>query len=279
MTALSSSAPLSSSTQRSSPVPSSSPVAQMPIGRLLRAYASEVRYESMRVLRTPGFAVPFLALPVPIYLFFGVVLAGGEIAKNPAIGNYLFSSWMVFATMMPALFGVSCALALERDAGLLKLKRAWPAPAGAHLAAKIATAMILAALAIASLIVASLVVGKTTLSGGQIASMTVVMLLGAIPLAALGLCIGAYVSGSAAPAVVNVIFLPMLWLSGLFFPLPKFLEPWVVIWPAFHLNQVSMGAAGLSRFQFVPPQLSVAVLVGMTVLFGGLAIRRLARKG
>ena len=52
-----------------------------------------------------------------------------------------------------------------------------------------------------------------------------------------------------------------------------------VIWPAFHLNQVALGAAGITEFSFLAPQISAAVLAGITVLFGGLAIRRLARKG
>ena len=71
----------------------------------------------------------------------------------------------------------------------------------------------------------------------------------------------------------------MLWLSGLFIPLPKFLERWAVIWPAFHLNQVALGSAGVSEFSFLAPGISAAVLAGVTVIFGGLAIRRLARKG
>jgi ABC-2 type transport system permease protein len=75
------------------------------------------------------------------------------------------------------------------------------------------------------------------------------------------------------------VFLPMLWLSGLFIPLPKFLEPWAVIWPAFHLNQAALGWAGVSEFSFLAPGISAAVLTGVTVIFGGLAIRRLARKG
>jgi ABC-2 type transport system permease protein len=105
------------------------------------------------------------------------------------------------------------------------------------------------------------------------------MIAGAIPFCAMGLFIGARASATAAPAFINLIFLPMLWLSGLFFPLPGVLERLVVIWPAFHLNQVALGLAGVSEFSFVPPQLSAAVLLGLTVLSGGLAIRRLARKG
>jgi ABC-2 type transport system permease protein len=251
----------------------------MPAARLLRAYAHEARYESLRMLRAPGFAIPFLVLPVPVYLFFGVVLAGPAFVKNPEVANYLFSGWSVFAVMGPALFGVGCALAVEREAGFLKLKRALPVPAGAYLIAKMLMAMVFAALAMAPLIVAGQVAGKISLSGLQLLIMAIVVVIGAIPFAAMGLFIGAHTSGSMAPALANAIFLPMLWLSGLFIPLPKFLERWAGIWPAFHLNQVSLGAAGVSEFSFISPLISAAVLLGVTVVFGGLAIRRLARTG
>jgi ABC-2 type transport system permease protein len=252
---------------------------EMPIARLIGAYANEIRFESLRMLRSPGFVIPFLLLPVPVYLFFGVLLAAPAIAKNPGIGNYLFSGFSAFAIIGPALFGVGCSLALERDAGFLRLKRALPAAGGAYLAAKMAVAVIFAALAMGSMLLAALVAGSVSLSAGQLAIIAGVMIVGALPFAAIGLFIGAYASGSAAPAYANMLFLPMLWLSGLFIPLPKFLEPWVVIWPAFHVNQVALGFAGVSQFSFMAPGISAAVLAGVTVVFGGLAIRRLARHG
>lgn len=253
--------------------------APMPIGRILRAYAKEVQYESLRMLRSPAFAIPFLLLPVPIYLFFGVVLAGAAVAKNPGVANYLFSGFSAFAVMGPALFGAGCALAVERDAGFLNLKRALPAPGGAYLIAKMLMSMVFAALAMASMLAAAILVDTVSLSIGQLLIITVVMIAGAVPFCAIGLLIGSYASGSSAPAFLNIVFLPMLWLSGLFIPLPKFLEHWVVIWPAFHLNQVALGSAGVSEFTFLNPAIAAAVLVGVTVLFGGLAIRRLARRG
>jgi ABC-2 type transport system permease protein len=251
----------------------------MPLGRVVRAYLSEVKYETLRMLRSPAFSIPFLLLPVPVYLFFGVLLAAPATAKNPAVANYLFSGFLAFAVMGPALFGAGCALALERDAGFLRLKRALPAPGGSYLVAKTAMAMAFAALAALTVVAAGLAAGKVTLSAAQIVTMVTIMVLGAIPFAAMSLFVGAYASGSAAPAYINVIFLPMLWLSGLFIPLPKFLERFVVIWPAFHLNQTALGAAGVSEFSFIAPAISAAALVGVTVLFGGLAIRRLARVG
>jgi ABC-2 type transport system permease protein len=251
----------------------------MPTRRIVRAYLSEVRFEFIAALRTPAFALPFLLLPVLVYLLFGVAFAAEQIAKNPNLANYLLCGFSVFAVSGPAVFGIGCGLAMERDAGLLKLKRALPLPPGAYVLAKMMMAMLFAALTFTALLIAALLLGKLTLNASQLAALAVVMILGALPFCALGLFIGSYVSGSVAPAIANLVYLPMLWLGGLFITLPKFLQAQAVVWPSFHLNQVATGVLGLKEFHFVPTVLSLAVLVGITVLFGGLAIHRLARKG
>ncbi len=249
----------------------------MPAGRIVHAYFSEAKYEFLRLLRTPAFAVPILVLPIVVYLLFGVVMANDAITKNPAVGVYLFCGFSVFAVIAPGLLGVGISLALERDSGLLKLKRVLPAPPGAYILAKMLMAMVFATLTTASMILMGVLIAKVALSAGQLAALAGVMILGTLPMCAIGLFIGAHTSGSAAPAFANLVFLPMMWLSGLFIPLPVFLQKWAVIWPAFHLNQVAVGVIGLKQFSFMPVSQSIAVLVGVTVLFGGLAIRRLRR--
>jgi ABC-2 type transport system permease protein len=254
---------------------------EMRLGRVLRAYMLETRSELVQLLRAPGMVFPFLLLPPVLYIFFGVVMAGAsaEVQSNPALRNYLYSGWCTYAAMGPALFGVGCVLALERESGLLKLKRALPAPTGSYLAAKMIVSMGFALLAVGSVIAAALVAGQITLTPAQLLGHATVLIVGAVPFAAIGLFIGAYASASASPAFANLVFLPMLWLAGLFFPVPKVMEPWVVIWPAFHLNQVALAVAGVAEFRFIDPLMAAAVLAGVTVLFGGLAIRRLARAG
>ena len=49
---------------------------------------------------------------------------------------------------------------MERDQGLLKLKRAQPVPAGAHLFAKMAMSMVFAALAAGSVAIAAVMAGR-----------------------------------------------------------------------------------------------------------------------
>ena len=106
-----------------------------------------------------------------------------------------------------------------------------------------------------------------------------VLIAGTIPFSAIGLLLGARVSASAAPAWGNLLFLPMVLLSGLFLPLPEGLKRWVLVWPTFHLDQLALGLAGVEKFTYIPPAMAAAALAGVTVVCGGLAIRRLARVG
>ena len=75
----------------------------------------EIRYELLRWLRTPSFALPTLLFPAMFYLLFGVVLNRG----NPAAAVYLMARYGVFGVMAPALFGFGVGLVLDRERGLL----------------------------------------------------------------------------------------------------------------------------------------------------------------
>ena len=252
----------------------------LPLARVFRAYLQEARFEVLAALRTPGFALPFLAIPVAIYLLFGVVISGnagsGELGKG--IHDYLFVGFAVLAAAMQGIF-TGVTVATEREGNLLKLKRALPLPPGATIVAKVAMAMGVAGIAVTLVVVAGLLAAKVTLSPAQLLTVWAVLLAGTIPFCAMGLLLGTFGSASAAPAWGNLVFLPMMWLSGLFIPLPDSLKRWVIVWPTFHLDQLALGLAGVEQFTFIPPALAAAVLTGVTVLCGGLAIRRLARVG
>lgn len=250
----------------------------LPVARLLRAYCIEAGFETLAALRTVGFVIPFLVLPVAIYLLFGVLIAGNAGEYGPGLANYLFSGFSVLAVIMPGIF--SCTIfATERQGQLLKLKRALPLPPAAIIMAKVAMVLVIAAIAITLVAMAALLAGQLTISISQVMIICAVLIVGAIPFCAIGLLIGTLVSGSAAPAWGNLVFLPMMWLSGLFIPLPEFLQSWVIIWPSFHLNQLALGLAGVDQFVYIPWAMAAAVLLGITVLCGGMAIRRLARIG
>src|SRR5688572_31957723 len=104
-------------------------------------YLREARYEFLRLLRTPAFSVPTLVFAPMFYLLFGVLLNRG----NAGAASYLMATYSVFGVMGPGLFGFGVGLAMDRERGLLTLKRVQPVPAAAPLLAKVAMAMIFAA--------------------------------------------------------------------------------------------------------------------------------------
>jgi ABC-2 type transport system permease protein len=251
-------------------------IGAMPPGRLLRAYLAEAKYESLRMLRSPAFGVPFLGLPVGLYLLFGVLLFGDAIAKDPRAALFTFMGFCVLGAMGPGMFGFGITVAMEREQGMLKLKRALPMPPGASLLAKALMSMLFVSIVMATMIAAA-PFGHVRLTAMQLLAVAAVSIAGSMPFCALGFFIGSLASGKAAPAFVNLLYLPMIYLSGFLFPLPKSLD-WIErISPAYHLNQVALAAIGAPSQG--SPAVHVAVLAGVTLVFGALAMRRLARVG
>ena len=248
-------------------------------GSALGAYVTETRYELTRMIRNPGVAIPVLVLPFALYGLFALVIAGEAIDKDPNLGIFLFSAFSIMAVTMPALFGSGVTLALERDMGLLRLKRAQPAPPAAWVVAKIASGFVLGVLAYAPIVIVALATGKLALSVGQVAAFSGALLVGIIPFCAMGLMVGSLASGSAAPGYANLIYLPGCYLSGMFFPLPASMYWQTPIWPQFHVEQLAMHLAGITKNQYESLPMAIASLLGFTVLFAGITIWRLSKKG
>ncbi len=247
----------------------------MPRRRVLGAYVEEARSELRRYLRNPGFLLPIILFPNVFYIMFGILLNHG----NADAGRYMLASYSTFGVMAPGLFGFGVSLALERDSGLLTLKRALPMPPGAYLLGKMLMAVCVAAVVGALLLALALGVAQAPLGAAQVAQLLLVDALGVLPFCALGLLVGTLLKGQGAPGLLNMIYLPMAFLSGLWFPLsimPKFLQQLAPIWPSYHLNALALSAVGVNHAARLP---HVLVLLGFTVAFLLLAARRLRRYG
>ncbi|WP_133500396.1 ABC transporter permease [Cognatilysobacter terrigena] len=241
----------------------------------LRAYWLEGRNEFLRLLRSPSFAVPTLVFPPMFYVLFAVLLnhKGG-----PDVATYLLATYGVFGVMAPGLFGFGVAIAMDRERGFLTLKRAQPVPAGAVLLSRMAMAMLFATAISLLLLTIGLTVAGVSLTASQAVSLVLVDLLGVLPFCAIGLFIGSVVSGQGAPAVVNMTYLPMAFLAGLWMPLsmlPGFIAKIAPLWPAYHLSQIALATVGAKSDGAVG--LHALVLALYATVFFVAARRRLAR--
>jgi len=249
-------------------------------GREFGAYLTETRYELLRMMRNPGVAVPVLLLPCALYALFAYVIGGQWIKNDPGAGIFLFTAFSLMAVTMPAMFGIGVTLALERDMGLLRLKRAQPAPPAAWVVAKIMAGLVLAMLAYAPIVIMAVSSGKLALGASQVVGLSTALMIGTIPFTALGLMIGSLATGSSAPAYANLVYLPGCYLSGMFFPLPASMYWQAPIWPQFHVLNFAMHLSGATtKFPLEPLSMAIATMLGYTVLFAGVTVWRLSQKG
>jgi ABC-2 type transport system permease protein len=254
---------------------------EMSRARLVRAYLIDTKYEFVRMLRNPPFFIPIVVIPVVMYLIFGVLFINsfdektwGDISKAEVL-KMMFVNFSVFSVLGPAMVSLGTHLALERDAGLLTFKRALPMPTLAPLLAKALFAMLLICTLQLALTAEAVFFAKLDLSFGEYAGVWATCLLGSIPFAAIGLFMGASLSGTAANGMVTGAYMTMAMVGGLLFPLPPNFA-WVALFsPPFYLSQLGFGAAGMNTvFDAAFP---VVLLVAITIVFTRLAVRRLAR--
>jgi ABC-2 type transport system permease protein len=210
-----------------------------------RIFFAESRAEFLRLVRAPAFAVPTIAFPIMFYLLFGVLLTPGH--AHPQAARHALASFLVLGTMAPGLFALGVSLAVDRERGLLELKRALPVPRGVHLAAKLAMSMLFAAVVTLLIMALAASVGGVVLPLTQWGALLLVSVIGVLPFSAIGLLVGSLARASAAPAILNLIYLPMSFLSGLWMPvtfLPHSLQVLVPLWPSWHLAQIALTVAG-----------------------------------
>ena len=236
----------------------------------LKIHLSESRYEILSLLRQPGFALPTLLFPLMFYVFFGLVF---DFSKSFHMPTYLIATYGAFGVIAPAMFGFGIQIATERSQGWLKLKQASPMPKSAYFVAKLCASTLFGAVVVLLLMILGAAFGDVRLTRIQWYLTFIVLVLGSIPFCAVGLLIGTLVSGNAAPAVVNLIYLPMALLSGLWVPLPAFpplMQKLAIGLPAYHLAQLALSAVG-QPIQ-TAPWISVIYLSAFGSICGGLAV-------
>ena len=242
---------------------------------LWKIYWLESRCESLRLLRTPGFFLPALLFPVMFYLFFGVIFS-----MNPmTMPTYLLATYGAFGVIGPALFSFGVGIAVERGQGWFDVKEASPMPASAYIISRINVTLLFSLAVILLLFIMGAVFGGVKLYTAQWLLLAGALLLGSLPFCALGLTLGLYLKSSSAPAVVNLIYLPMAFLSGLWVPInffPELMQQIANLLPAYHLSQLALKVIDMDAGGNV--WLHIGVLLGFFVGFMLLAAKAYYKK-
>jgi ABC-2 type transport system permease protein len=228
--------------------------------------------------RTPAFSLTNLALPVLFFTFFGLPVAGQTFSNGVSVGAYLLASFAAYAVGSVMVYGFGIGVATERGMKVDLLMRATPLPPAIAILAKVLNALAFSLLSVVVLIVYGVLVGGVRQDLTVWIDVIARLLAGSLPFVALGFAIGYSASPTVAPALANLIFLPLSFASGLFMPLdqlPGFVQRIAPYLPTYHYAQLAWSAVGVPS---EPLLTSLAWLTGYTALFMALTIRAYRRE-
>jgi ABC-2 type transport system permease protein len=205
-----------------------------------------MRYELLRTLRNRRFFL--LSLGFPLVLYF--LIAGPNRNVHNFNGSgisaplYYMIGLASFGTMS-AMLSCGARIATERSVGWTRQLRISPLKPRDYFRVKVLTAYMMAAISLLALYAAGTSLG-VSLSAGEWLKMTGLMLVGLIPLAALGITVGHLLTpDSVGPAIGGSVSL-LAFLGGTWFPISGhgFLHDIAQLLPSYWLVQASHVALG-----------------------------------
>ena len=181
----------------------------------------QVKWEQKQFWRNPPAAVFTFVFPLMFLLIFSSLYGDDRIDQ---LGGVKFVQQYVpaivaFGLISACYTNLAFTLSLRRSQGILKRKRGTPLSVGTYMGGIIGNVVIIAALlTVVTIVVGMLVFGiEFPQFSERVFTLVVVLLVGAFCFSACGIMVANIVPNEeAAPAIINVILFPLLFISGAF---------------------------------------------------------------
>ncbi|HWE55321.1 MAG TPA: ABC transporter permease [Acidimicrobiales bacterium] len=162
--------------------------------------AQYTRMELLRTFRNRRFFIFSLGFPVVLFLTIAGANKSQTIADVPFPTYYMVG--MVSFGTMAAVLGIGARIAVERQVGWNRQLRITPLSPVAYMATKVATGYMMA---ICTIVILYLIGGLygVSLAAANWAQMTVLILIGLIPFAAMGVALGQLLSPDSMGPVMG----------------------------------------------------------------------------
>ena len=181
--------------------------------------AAYLRFELLRTIRNRRVVVFSMVFPIVLYLLIAAPNRNEHNLSGTGISAPLyFMIGLAAFGAMNAVLSSGARIAAERTAGWNRQLRITPLTTRAYFRAKIATSYLLALVSLLALYVAGATVG-VSLPAGRWVEMTLLIMVGLIPFAALGILMGHLLTAdSVGPAIGGTTAL-FAFLGGTWFPI------------------------------------------------------------
>jgi ABC-2 type transport system permease protein len=207
-----------------------------------RLFLHQLRAEQKLYWRSRESAVFTFIFPLLLFVLLGSVYTGTYYGK-PA-PQVLLAALLAYGCTMVAFAGLAITLVIRREEGILKRLRSTPLPPSTFIGALLVSTLIVFALETVALFLLGRAVFGTPFPS-RVGSVVLLIVIGSICFAALGVGLSGLIrSAEGSSAVVNLIVLPMAFLSGAFGPTqhyPHFLRALADVLPLTYMVHLANG--------------------------------------
>jgi ABC-2 type transport system permease protein len=232
------------------------------------AVLAQTRVELVLSLRRAESLLVSFFVPIGILVFFAKVDAVNTTLRRPV--DFLVPGVLALAVMSTAMVSLGIATGFERRYGVLKRLGSTPLSRGGLLAAKTIDVLLIEIVQAAAIVGTGLALGWDAEHGVLLAMLWLVV--GTIAFAGIGLLLAGTLRAEANLALANALFLILLFLGGMAYPLgklPDVLESFARVLPAAALAESVRAALRGSGVRWD----SAGVLIGWAVVAPALAAR------
>ena len=227
------------------------------------------KVELLLTMRRGEGLIVTMAIPLGILVFFGKIEAIATTYDDPL--TFLVPGVLALGVMSAAMVSLGIATGFERRYGVLKRLGSTPLTRGGLLVAKTGTILALEVVQTAAIIAAGDALGWTI--PRDAAAALPLILLGTVAFAGIGMLLAGTLRAEANLALVNGLFLVLMFLGGMAYPLerlPMAMQDFARLLPAAALSECLRGVLTIGK-PF--PVQSLAVLGAWAVAGPALAAR------
>ncbi len=207
-----------------------------------RAIAAQTKTELLLTLRRGESLMVTFAIPLGVLVFFTKIDGTAPAGYRNAV-DFLVPGVLALAVMSSALVSLAIATGFERRYGVLKRLGATPLSRAGLLSAKTLMVVTLETIQFALILAVGVALGWH-LSIGVLGAVGI-MLIGTIAFAGFGMLLAGTLRAEATLALANALFLVLLFLGGMAYPLdklPAFMRDLAQALPAAALSECLHGA-------------------------------------
>jgi len=235
----------------------------------------QARYEQLSFWRNPQSAFFVFAFPLVFFAILAGVFGNAHLAKENGhviTGLQYYISTIAAVSVMGACYSqLAITLSLRRQEGILKRLRGTPLPAWVMFAGLVAHCVLVSLVDVALILMMGAFYGVAM--PHHWAAIIVTLVIGAAAFCSLGVAVASLIrNAEAAPAVVQFVFFPLVFISGTYFQVTsKFLNDLAGVFPVRPFNQALLNPFAFDK-SFDWHQILVLAIWG--VVGGYVAIRR-----